>query len=238
MLGFEAAGVELPLPLRMLMEPARPSPKIRVLLVDDHRVVADALARLLGAEPDIEVVKTATSMSELARSIDRKVDVVLISYLLPDGNGADATRLVKSKRPDVRVIVFGRLTDAYAAARVTRAGGDAFLDRDSTSSELIDRLRSTCAQRDGLTATAARQMIASGRRRKSRRTTVLGPDGLTPRELDVLRALALGRTTQQICSEFGIGQNTVRTHVQNIIAKLRVHSRLEAVSLAMRERIV
>jgi NarL family two-component system response regulator LiaR len=216
------------------MEPARPSAKVRVLLVDDHRVVADAIARMLRAEPDIEVVRTASSLADIRHAVGSNPDVALISYLLSDGTGADATRLVKQHRPDVRVIVFSRLTDAYAAARVARAGGDAFLDRHSTSQELISTVRGTPAPAD----TARRHAGRVVGRRNARRAGAPRPEGLTPRELDVLRALALGRTTSQICSEFGIGHNTVRTHVQNIIAKLRVHSRLEAVALAMREQIV
>jgi DNA-binding NarL/FixJ family response regulator len=161
-------------------------------------------------------------------------DVALISYLLSDGTGADATRIVKKHRPNVRVIVFSGLTDAYAEARVARAGGDAFLDRHSTSQELISIVRGAPADTNDRPSGRA----SGVRRRNARRAGAPRPDGLTPRELDVLRALVLGRTTRQICSEFGISHNTVRTHVQNIIAKLRVHSRLEVVALAMREQIV
>jgi len=214
------------------MEPARPSSKIRLLLVDDHRVVADALATLIAAEPDIEVVATASSVADLAPLLGTHVDVVLVSYLLADGNGADATRLVRSKRPQTRVVVYSRLTDLYAASRVGRAGAHTFLGRDASAAELLDAVRAAHNGSESASPTRA------GHRRRYARRSAVGPDGLTPRELDVLRALCLGRTTRQICTEFGIGQNTVRTHVQNIIAKLRVHSRLEAVSLAMRERIV
>jgi DNA-binding NarL/FixJ family response regulator len=185
------------------MEPARPSSKIRLLLVDDHRVVADALAALIAAEPDIDVVATASS-------------------------------LVKSKRREARVIVYSRVTDLYAAARVGRAGAHAFLGRDATAEQLLNSVRDAHNGAE----TVSRPELARHRRRYTRRGAVAGPDGLTPRELDVLRALCLGRTTRQMCTEFGIGQNTVRTHVQNVISKLHVHSRLEAVSLAMRERIV
>src|SRR4051794_35166422 len=119
------------------MEPARPSSKIRLLLVDDHRVVADALATLIAAEPDIDIIATAPSLGELAHLLGPEVDVVLVSYLLADGTGADATRVVRNERPEARVVVYSRLTDVYASSRVRRAGAHAFLGRDATAAELL-----------------------------------------------------------------------------------------------------
>ena len=121
-----------------------------------------------------------------------------------------------------------RTTIVRAGARVARAGADAFLDSRASTSQLLAALRG--AQQTPPTVAARR------RHRRDHEPSLA--DRLTPRELDVLRSLSLGRTTRQMCAEFGIGPNTVRTHVQNIIGKLRVHSRLEAVALATRERLV
>jgi DNA-binding NarL/FixJ family response regulator len=210
---------------------------MRVLLVNDHRVVADAITRLLQAEPDIDVIGAVTSLRDLGTSVPDGIDLCLLSYLLPDGNGADGTRLLRSRAPHVKVVVLSRINDPRAAARVARAGADAFVHGSATWDELVSTLRDVHAGRGGFDATGSSAGIRA-RRAQRRRPGAVGSDHLTPRELDVLRALALGRTTTQMCAEFGIGQNTVRTHVQNIIGKLRVHSRLEAVALAMRERLI
>jgi DNA-binding NarL/FixJ family response regulator len=217
------------------MEPARPS-KLRVFLVDDHRVVTDALTRLLSAEPDIEVVGTAASVDELENSLGDDVDCALISYLLRDGNASVATRIVKRRLPHARVVVLSRTADDQAPHRAVRSGADAFLDGSATSDQMLDALRGSFS---GNLAPPQRTKQRSRRRRGVRSSArASSADLLTPRELDVLRSLVLGRTTREMCTEMGIGSNTVRTHVQNIIGKLRVHSRLEAVALATRERLV
>lgn len=207
------------------MEPARPSPT-RVVLVDDQRLVVEALARLLATEPDISVVATAGSLRDLESGIP-DFDVAIVDYLLPDGTGVEATRLMKRRLPEARVVILSAVTDDYAAARATNAGADAYLGKGVSMAELLNALRHAASLRRG-------EMPAAGG------TGASAPDTgrLTRREMDVLRALALGHTTRQICAELGIGQNTVRTHVQNLIAKLHVHSRIEAVALALRERLV
>jgi DNA-binding NarL/FixJ family response regulator len=216
------------------MEPARPS-KLRVLLVDDHRVVADALAKLIAAEPDLEVVGTAASVDDIERGPHKGIDCALISYLLRDGTAAVATRVVKRLMPHARVVVMSRIDDEQASARVARAGADAFIDGNASAEEMLSALRGLSA---GILVSKASAPARRIGRRHGAADAKTSADRLTPRELEVLRALALGRTTRQMCAELGIGNNTVRTHVQNVIAKLRVHSRLEAVALARRERIV
>lgn len=217
------------------MEPARPS-KLRVFLVDDHRVVTDALTRLLSAEPDIEVVGTAASVDELENALGDDVDCALISYLLRDGNASVATRIVKRRVPHARVVVLSRTADDQASHRAVRSGADAFLDGSATSEQMLEAVRGSFK---GNIVGTRRASQRNARRRGARSSTRAKPaDTLTPRELDVLRALILGRTTREMCTEMGIGSNTVRTHVQNIIGKLRVHSRLEAVALATREHII
>jgi len=209
---------------------------MRLLLIDGHNVVAEALATLIDAEPDIDVVARVASMSELNEGFDADFDVVLTRFLLPDGNGADATRLVKRRWPHVKVVVLSAVNDPSVMARIRRAGVDAFVGRDGSMSELIAVLRATYRAKGSSAATAPARASAGARRQQS---TPVGPDEpLTPRELDVLTALAHGRTSGQICAEMGIGQNTLRTHVQKIIGKLNVHSRLEAVARAQREGLV
>ena len=202
--------------------------------MDDHRLVVEALAKLLAAEPDISIVATAGSLREIDPGIP-DFDVAIVDYLLPDGTGADATRLMKQRWPAARVVVLSAVTDDYAASRATSAGADAYLGKGVSMAELLSALRHA-ASLSGRTASAP----TPGRRQQRGSTGDAGPaaERLTRREMEVLRALCRGRTTRQISAELGIGHNTVRTHVQNVIAKLRVHSRIEAVALALRERLV
>ena len=173
----------------------------------------------------MSVVATAGSLRELETGIP-DFDVAVVDYLLPDGTGVEATRLMKRRVPSARVVILSAVTDDYAVARATNAGADAYLGKGVSMAELLSALRQAAAL-------SRRAALAAGSK-----ADVPDAERLTRREMEVLRALALGRTTRQICAELGIGPNTVRTHVQNLIAKLHVHSRIEAVALALRERLV
>lgn len=224
------------------MDPARPS-TIRIVLVDDHLMLTDALSRLLHSEPGLLVVGIAASVAELLKTRLPEFDVAVMDYLLPDGNGADAARVVKERWPAAKVIILSALIDYHATARATSAGADAYLGKEQAARELISTIRSIC---QGISAgPAATAQAASSRPRRTQSPIGIhhasGPSGaerLTPREMEILRALAHGRSTRQIGAELAIAPNTVRTHVQNIISKLRVHSKLEAVTLALRSRLV
>lgn len=129
--------------------------------------------------------------------------------------------------PGARVVILSAVTDDYAAARATNAGADAYPGKGVSMTELLSALRhATTLRRNEAPATGSKADVVPDAER------------LTRRETEVLRELALGRPTRQICAELGIGQNSVRTHVQNLIAKLHVHSRIEAEALALRERLV
>jgi DNA-binding NarL/FixJ family response regulator len=221
MLSSAARRDQNPAPYLTTMEAARPS-SIRVLLVDDHRILTDTLAQLLTAEDDISVVGSARSVADLMDDGQPDFDVAVMDYLLPDGNGADATSALKRRWPNARVIILSALTDDHAIARATRAGADAYLGKDTPASILVEAIR------------AAR----SASKPMPRDRDPAPVDRLTPRERQILQALTLGRSTREICVELGIAPNTVRSHVQNLMGKLRVHSKLEAVSVALRHRIV
>src|SRR3954454_2356675 len=163
------------------MEPARPS-KLRVYLVDDHRVVADALARLIAAEPDIEVVGTAASVDELERGLRDDVDCALISDLLRDGNAAVATRIVKRRLPHARVVVLSRSAADQSTYRAVRSGADALLDGHATSEQMLAALRGS------FSGTIPRRRSGARRNVRKRGASATGGSGaqdvLTTRELE------------------------------------------------------
>ena len=228
----EAAGVDR-LVFMGVMKPGRRS-EIRVFLVDGHRIVADALTKLISAAPGFRVVAHCASLAELAATDVHDFDIALTRFLLPDGNGADVTRVIKKRWPKAKVVVLSAVIDRSATSRVRRAGADAFVGRDSNAEELLETMRQASFGKTRIVLPGS----AAKRRPRDAVDRATTDRSLTPRELEVLRALDSGWTSRHICAELGIGQNTLRTHVQKIIGKLQVNSRLEAVALARREQIV
>ena len=211
---------------------------IRVLLVDDHQLLTQALAGLLSREPDMEVVGIAGTVSEAKSAARERLDVVLMDYRLPDGTGADATRAIKARWPSAKVIMLTAVTDDQTVLESIQAGADGYLTKDRASEDVVDAVRQAYAGEILLPRAVVfeiAQRVAAARRRGTARSTI---EQLTPREIEVLKALAEGLSSKEICDRLYIAPNTLRTHVQNIMSKLRVHSKLEAVAFALRHRLV
>ncbi len=216
---------------------AEPKP-IRVLLVDDHQLLTGSLSQVLRAEPDIEVVGVAGTVTEAREMRRERLDVVLMDYRLPDGTGADATRAIKTRWPAARVVMLTALADDETILESIQAGADGYLTKDQALEEVVGAVRSAHAGETLLPRAVIMgiaQRVAVARDRGKERPEV---EPLTPRELDVLRALTDGLSTPEICDRLVIAPNTLRTHVQNIMGKLRVHSKLGAVAFALRHRLV
>jgi DNA-binding NarL/FixJ family response regulator len=212
--------------------------RIRVLLVEDHRLLADSLSALLQRERDIAVVGIAGSVADVRDLARSRLDVVLMDYQLPDGTGAEATRAIKARWPGARVIMVTALTDDETVLESIQAGADGYLTKDRAAEEVVLAVRAahageTLLPRSVITEIARR--VAASKERPDERLMI---EPLTPRELEVLRALAEGLSTPEICERLFIAPNTLRTHVQNIMGKLHVHSKLEAVAFALRYRLV
>jgi two-component system NarL family response regulator len=211
---------------------------IRVLLVDDHQLLTGSLSQVLASEPGIEVVGVAGSVAEARELLRERLDVVLMDYRLPDGTGADATRAVKQRWPTARVVMLTALVDDETVLESIQAGADGYLTKDRAVDEVVSAVRQAHAGETLLPRAVIigiAQRVAAARDRGADRQQV---DPLTPRELEVLRALTDGLSTPEICERLFIAPNTLRTHVQNIMGKLRVHSKLEAVAFALRHRLV
>jgi DNA-binding NarL/FixJ family response regulator len=209
-----------------------------VLLVEDHQLLGDALSALLRREPDFDIVGVARTVAE-ARAMSRdRLDVVLMDFRLPDGTGAEATRAIKSRWPSARVVMVTALTDDETVLESIQAGADGYLTKDHAAEDVVDAVRAayageTLLPRSVIVEIAKR--VAAARDREDEHVPI---EALTPRELEVLRALTAGRSTPEICEQLFIAPNTLRTHVQNIMGKLHVHSKLEAVAFALRHRLV
>jgi DNA-binding NarL/FixJ family response regulator len=193
---------------------------------------------MLGREPDMEVVGIAGTVADAKVMSRERLDVVLMDYRLPDGTGAEATRAIKARWPAARVVMVTALTDDETVLESIQAGADGYLTKDRAAEDVVAAVRAahageTLLPRSVIVEIARR--VAAARDRGDERRVV---EPLTPRELEILRALTEGMSTPQICEQLFIAPNTLRTHVQNIMGKLRVHSKLEAVAFALKYRLV
>jgi two-component system response regulator DevR len=216
----------------------RGGPPIRVLLVDDHQLLTGALRALLEREPDIAVAGVARTVEEARRLARQRVDVVLMDYRLPDGTGAEATRTIKARWPTARVIMLTGVADDETLLESIQAGADGYLTKDRAVDEVVAAVRAAHAGETLLPRSVLASIVrrVAQAREQAQETPPVEP--LTPREMEVLRALTEGLSSREICDRLVITPNTLRTHVQNIMGKLHVHSKLEAVAFALRHRLV
>jgi DNA-binding NarL/FixJ family response regulator len=198
---------------------------IRVLVVDDHRMFAESLVRVLDDEPDIEVTGIAVSAADATAQVEQhRPDVCVLDYQLPDQDGASAMSGLRGKSPGLRVVMVTGLAQSHTARAAIDAGCNAFVTKDRAAHDLVNAVRAAHAGVD--------LPVPSCPDPTSDRF------GLTPREHEVLRLLADGCSTDDVMARLFVSRNTVRTHVQKVINKLGAHSKLEAVALARREGLI
>lgn len=210
-----------------------PSP-IRVLVVDDHQMVAQGLVRILSENDDIEIAGTAATVEDACqRARLTHPHVVLMDYELPDGNGIDAARRIREENPSTKVVMVTSYTDESILVSAIEAGCSGYVTKHKVIDEVVDAVRAA-HQGEALISPA---MLARLLPRLRPTKLGIGSD-LTPREIEVLQMLAKGLSNQGIAESLVISVHTVRHHVQNIISKLDAHSKLEAVAAAAREGII
>ena len=209
-------------------------PMIGVLLVDDHRMFSESLARLLADEDDIEVLAIADSGAQAIRIADSvNPHVVLIDHQMPDQDGVSVAAELKRRNPDRMVVMLTSSTDDRVLLAAIQAGCSGFLTKDRAASEVAETVR-VAAAGEALISPA---MLARLLPKLGRDSHAPGAD-LTDRELEVLRLLATGQPNKVIAAQLFLSVNTVRNYVQSILTKLDAHSKLEAVSTAVREGII
>jgi len=203
---------------------------LKVLLVDDHRMFTELLTQQLSEHRDIEVTGVAHTAAEaLATARGDPPDVAVLDYRLPDGDGATVAALLHRDHPEVRMVMLSGYQDEATLRQAIEAGCCGFVSKDSAIDELVGSLRSAHAGNAPISPSLLARLLPS-----------LCQDGehvrasLTRRELEVMQLLAEGASNQAIAERLFISLHTVRNHVQRIITKLGVHSKLEAVAVAAR----
>lgn len=212
---------------------AQPSP-IGVLIIDDHRMFAESLARLLGDEDGIEVLGLATSGAEgVAIAARVHPQVVLIDYQMPEQDGVAIAAQIKQANPATMVVMLTGSTEDRVLLGAIDAGCSGFLTKDRAAAEVADAIRAAAAGE----ALISPAMLARLLPKLNRSRQTLGSD-LTERELELLGYLAQGWTNKVIAEEMFLSVNTIRNYVQSVLTKLRAHSKLEAVATAVREGVI
>lgn len=207
---------------------------VGVLIVDDHRMFSESLARLLGDEDGIDVLGVAATGSDAIDMVSRlHPNVVLMDYQLPDQDGVAVTVEVKRQNPSVMVVMLTGSTEDRVLLGAIDAGCSGFLTKDRAAAEVVHAVRAA-AVGEALISPA---LLARLLPKLSRTQRSLGED-LSDREREVLGFLARGMTNKVIAAELFLSVNTIRNHVQSVLAKLGAHSKLEAVSTAVREGII
>jgi DNA-binding NarL/FixJ family response regulator len=207
---------------------------IRVVLVDDHALFSQSLGMALDSYDDIEILGRADKLAAgVALAARHHPDVVLMDYRQPDGDGIAGALRVKEVSPESKVVILTAVEDEAVLAAAIEAGCAGFLTKTASVEELIGAVRQAAAGEAVISpALLVRLLPRLHRREQPTRFE------LTPRELDVLRLLATGMSNAAIAEDLTLSVNTVRNHVANLLMKLGVHSKLEALSVAVREGLV
>lgn len=202
--------------------------RIRVLVVDDHPLLREGIAAVLGIEPDMELVGQATSGQEaLALIGPLRPDVTLMDLQMPGLGGLETIGLIRKERPTHRILVLTTYGGDAHAYRALKAGAVGFMLKSALHRELLDAIRTVHAGRRYVPSAIADEIFAH-----------LSSELLSERELEVLRLVATGEANKGVARQLGISEQTVKAHLKNIFAKLEVTDRTMAVTVSARRGII
>jgi two-component system NarL family response regulator len=201
---------------------------IRILLADDHPPLRAGLASILDSQPDLTVVAQAgTGRQVLEVSADQPVDVFILDLRMPDGDGIETIKRLLERNPETRVLVLTTFDNEEDIFNALDAGARGYLLKDATSNEIIQAVRRIHGGERCLPAAIAARLA----------DRMIRPT-LSPREFDVLRLVARGRTNKEMAAAMFISEETVKTHMKSLFQKLDVHDRAEAVATALQRGLL
>jgi DNA-binding NarL/FixJ family response regulator len=201
---------------------------IRILAVDDHPLLRQGIAALIASEEGMELIGEASNGRE---SIDlfRKLrpDVTLMDLQMPEMNGVDAIGAIRAEFPDARIIVLTTHPGDVHVSRALKAGARGYLLKGMLRKELLETIRAVHSGHKRLSAAVAAEIAEH-----------MSENSITPREIDVLRLVAAGNANKEIGAQLSLSDVTVKSHVQNILAKLGANDRTHAVTIALKRGII
>ena len=201
---------------------------IRVLTVDDHPLLRDGIAALIGSEEDMELIGEASNGRE-GLDLFRKFrpDVTLMDLQMPEMNGIDAIGAIRGEFPEARIIVLTTHPGDVQVSRALKAGARAYLMKGELRKELLETIRAVHAGQKRLSSKVAAEIAEH-----------VTDSGLTPREIDVLRLVAAGNANKEVGARLSLTEVTIKSHMKNILAKLGANDRTHAVTIALKRGII
>jgi len=211
---------------------------VRVVVVDDQELFRRGLTMLLGVEPDIEVVGEAgDGNSAIELVLETVPDVVLLDVRMPKRSGLEACVRIKEQVPSTRIIMLTVSDEEGDLYEAVKNGASGYLLKDSSIDEVAQAVRVVAEGQSLISPSMAAKLIDEFKE-ISRTDREAGAPRLTDRELEVLRLVAKGLNNREVAKQLFISENTVKNHVRNILDKLQLHSRMEAVMYAVREKLL
>ncbi|HZI98111.1 MAG TPA: response regulator transcription factor [Actinomycetales bacterium] len=224
---------------------AEPAPaareSIRVLVADDHALYRRGLEMVLSAEPDIEIVGEAGDGAEAIRRAEELLpDVVLMDIRMPRRSGIEACTAIKDVAPSTKIVILTISDEESDLFQAVRAGANGYLLKDVPGEQIADGIRAVFGGQSLISPSMAGALLTefASLSRRGESPQAPPPPRLTGREMEVLRLVARGMANRDIAHELFISENTVKNHVRNILEKLQLHSRMEAVVYAVREKLL
>ena len=203
-------------------------PHLRVIIVDDHPIVRAGLEAVISDQPDMLVVgQAATGTEAVDLALRERPDVALMDLRLPEMNGVEAIAAIRAHWPDARVIVLTTFDGDEDIYRALQTGAQSYLLKDTPRADLLEAIRAVARGQKRIPPEVAARLVER-----------IGAPALTEREIDVLRLMAHGRSNKEIGAELHISEGTVKFHVNNILGKLGVADRTQAVTSAIQRGII
>jgi len=201
---------------------------IRILTVDDHQLIRVGIATLLMPEPDMKLVGEANNGRDaIAKFSELRPDVTLMDLQMPEMSGFDAILAIRNQFPGARIIVLTTYTGDVQAQRAIKAGAQAYLLKNLLHKELLSTIRAVHAGRKAISPDIAARVAEHS-----------GDEGLTPKEIEVLRLIAAGNANKEIAAQLSVTEETVKSRVKNILDKLSANDRTHAVTIGLKRGII
>ncbi|MFB3739031.1 MAG: response regulator [Candidatus Velamenicoccus archaeovorus] len=220
--------------------PAEPE-QLRVLVVDDHALFRRGLQMVLEQEPDLQLVGEASDGNEAVQKAQELMpDVILMDVRMPKRSGIEATTQIKDLLPHVKILMLTISDEEADLYEAIKAGASGYLLKEIPIEEVADAIRSVWAGQSRISPSMASKLLnefASMSKGTPDKPQVPAPR-LTDREMEVLNLVAKGMNNRDIAKQLYISENTVKNHIRNILEKLHLHSRMEAVVYAVREKMI
>jgi len=227
---------------RVANDGGRPEPeKLKVLVVDDHALFRRGLQMVLRQEDDIEVVGEAADGNEaMEKAQETMPDVILMDVRMPRRSGIEATQHIKDLMPHVKILMLTISDEEADLYEAIKAGASGYLLKEISIDDVAEAIRSVYAGQSRLSPSMAAKLLSefAAMSKRAAEARQLPAPRLTDREMEVLRLVAQGMNNRDIAKDLFISENTVKNHIRNILEKLHLHSRMEAVVYAVREKLL